>query len=337
MNTTTPDRPRPSHGPRRLRAAACCTLALLACRAPVFGQAPQAVPAPLSPEPAAVAIDELLRTNDPHPPDVEKPDAIKNMDVIEKLGHKVPLDLKFINSDGGEVALSRFFDGTRPVLLVLVYYRCPMQCSTILQKLSSRLNALDWSVGDKFNVVVASFDPTELPEVAARARLLAEAGYVRGLPEGQEHSWAFLTASPKSARAIADAVGFPYRFLPESGEYSHPAVEFVLTPDGKVSRYLYGIDYPAERLRFALLEATEGKIGGTVGRILHFCFRFDPHANQYVVQAFRVMQVAAAATVAALSLFFAAMWGIERRRKRGAAGVPVGVGPLARAAAGLGR
>ncbi len=287
-----------------------------------------AVPArdrlPARPDPAAKpSDDELLKRYDPDPPSVEKPDAIKNLDVIEKLGQRVPLDLTLVNSDGRTLPLSTFFDGTKPVLLLMVYYRCPMQCSTILQRLAARLNQLDWRVGDKFNVVVVSFDPTELPEAAAKARLLAEATYVRGLPDGKKDSLAFLTASAASSRKLADSVGFQYRFMPESGEYAHAAVEFVLTPDGRVSRYLYGIDFPADRLRFALLEATDGKIGSTIDRILHYCFRFDPHANEYVVQAFRVMQLGAGLTVACLGGLFAGMWMVERRRRR-TTGVPPG-------------
>lgn len=308
---------------RCARALAAC-VAMGACifAVPAFSQPPAKVP----PAPAAQpGVDELLKRYDPDPPSGEKPDAIKNLDVIEKLGQKIPLNLTFTNSDGRELPLSTFFANGKPVLLLLVYYRCPMQCSTILQRLTTRLNELDWGVGDKFNVLVVSFDPTELPEAAAKARLLAEASYVRGLPKARQDALAFMTASAKSARTLADAVGFQYRFMPESGEYAHTAVQFVLTPDGRVSRYLYGIDYPADRLRFALLEATDGKIGNTIDRILHYCFRFDPHANAYVVQAFRVMQVGAALTVLFLGGLFAAMWMLERRRRRAAGtGVPLG-------------
>ncbi len=316
-----PARSSPLCPPLRARRApaAAGLLAALALAAAALGSEPAAAsPAAVLPGAAGpgLSAEELLRRDDPNPVFAERPDAIKGMDVVENLGAKVPLDLVFTNSDGRTLPLSALVDGVRPTLLLMVYYRCPMQCGTILQRLSARLNALDWAVGDKFNVVVVSFDPTEVPAAAAKARILAEATYVRGIPAERPDSWVFMTASARSARALATAVGFPYRYLPDSGEYSHPAVEFVLTPDGRVSRYLYGIDYPVKNLRFALLEATDGKIGSTFDRILHFCFRFDPNSNAYVLQAFRVMQVGAAATVLGLGGLFAAMWGLERARRR---------------------
>lgn len=273
----------------------------------------------LEPEQKEVDSEAAWRTLqrlDPGKPESQLPAAVRDLNITEKLGSRVPLDLEFIDADGQRVKLAQYFDGKKPVLLQMVYYRCPMQCGTVLQKLYTRLNKLDFLPGEKFNIIVVSFDPTETTEAAARARVLGHTSFVRDLPKDINASWAYLTSEAKPARSLADSVGFAYRFLPESREYAHAAVSIVLTPDGKVSRYLYGIDYSASLLRMALLEATDGRIGTTVDRILHFCYRFDPNANQYVIEAFRLMQITGVLTALGLGGLMAGLWVIDRRRKR---------------------
>jgi protein SCO1 len=260
------------------------------------------------------------------------PEELKGLDIIEKLGDRIPLDLVFDNTAGKPVKLGDyFFKDHRPVVLALVYFRCPMQCPLILSKLGKRFNELDKTIGEHFNVVVVSFDPTEGADAASRQQLTSFNAYNRDpLPENLSDSWAFLTGPAETSRKLAQAVGFPYRYLAYSGEYSHPAVIFVLTPDGTVSRYLYGVDFPTDRLRMALLEASDGRIGSSWDRIILWCFHFDPTKGEYVLKAFRVMQVATVVMAVAVGSLLAAMWfWVERRRRpwtsfRGPASVAVG-------------
>lgn len=272
----------------------------------------------------------------------ELPDPIKGLALKDRLGEKIPLDLQFTNTAGQRVPLSSFFDSApanvtpagstgstsrtpaaardpRPVLLSMVYFRCPMQCPTTLRRLATRLNELDLLVGDKYRVVIISFDPTETPDSARKWETMAHAGFDRPLPDDISKDWAFLSApsDPISSRTLADALGFPYRYLPESNEYSHPTVIYVLSPEGRLSRSLNGVDFPVGTLRMALLEASEGRIGTFTDRALLWCFHWDPTSGSYQLAAFRVMQVVGLITVVVLGSFLACMWWIDRRRRYG--------------------
>lgn len=252
----------------------------------------------------------------------DRPDAIKGLDIRERLGQKVSPDLSFTNSDGAPVKLGSYFnDNGKPVVLAMVYFRCPMQCPTVMNNMLARFNELDWSIGEKFNVVIVTFDPTEGPAVTASQKAGYMAGYARPHPASLEKSWAFLSADAATARTLADQVGFDYRYLPESNEYSHPAAIFVLTPKGELSRYLYGVNYVTSHLRMALLEASDGRIGSTLDRVLMFCFHFDPQAGAYALSAFRVMQVGASSAALVVGLLLGRMWFVERRRRAAAARV----------------
>ncbi len=267
------------------------------------------------------------------------PSAIKGLDIVEHLGQPIPLDLEFTDSLGRKTKLSAFFNDTgkkarKPVVLALVYYRCPMQCQTILHKLNDRFNQLDLSIGDDFNVAVVSFDPSESRDAAAKVKEEQFILYTRPHPKNLDDSWRFMTSDQTAARTLADSVGFPYRYLPDSNEYSHGTVLFVLTPEGKISRYLYGIDYPADQLKLALLEASGGKIGTTVDRVLLWCFHYDPTAGAYTLQAVFVMRVGGAIIVTLLSVLLGALWYADRRKRtRGTRSVsaerhPVSIQPV---------
>lgn len=297
----------------RLLAAGLAVLALNAAASAQVRSQPQAQPtAPADP----LASPKLPARYENDVPTSLMPPAIQGMDIIERPGEQVPLDLEFINAQGQPVKLGALFNqGHKPVVLAMVYYRCPMQCPLILRNLGLRLGQLDWTIGEKFNVGVISFDPTEQPKAARERQIDAIVNYDRPHPEGLENAWSFMTGPALSSRTLAKSLGFPYRYLPESGEYSHGAVIFVLTPDGKISRYLYGVDFPADRLRMALLEASDGKIGTTWDRVLLFCFHFDPTANAYVLQAFRVMQIGASACALALGTLLTVLWIKDRRRR----------------------
>ncbi len=250
------------------------------------------------------------------------PDAIRGLEYKEHLGATLPLDLEFTDSYGKRVKLGKFFGqspegagDSRPTIILMVYFRCPMQCPGIMQRLYNRLNQLDLNVGEKYNVLIVSFDPTEDYLRAAEQRKSGHATYTRRMNDSIKASWEYLTDSGGNGGKLADALGFPYRYLPESNQYSHGTEFFIVSPKGTISRYLYGLDFPTVTLRLALLEASEGKIGTTVDKVLLWCFHFDPHANRYVIQAFRVMQVGATLCAAALAAVLGWMMVLERRRR----------------------
>jgi len=252
----------------------------------------------------------------------DPPSAIKGLEIVEHLSATVPLDLEFTDSSGTRLPLKSMFGqaakrgGKKPVVVALVYYRCPMQCKTILYKLTNRFDQLDLTIGDDFNVAVVSFDPSESRDAAARTKAEQFTLYTRERPPTLDESWRFMTSDGANARTLADSLGFPYRYLPDSNEYSHGTVIFVLTPEGKISRYLYGIDYPPEQLKLALLEASDGKIGTTIDRVFMWCFHYDPDAGAYTVQAVRVMQLGGALTLGGLGGLMMILWSIDRRRRR---------------------
>jgi protein SCO1/2 len=262
----------------------------------------------------------------------ELPVEVRGMDVEERLGAVVPLDLTFVDFTGRRVRLGDYFlsPGERasaragaegmpvrgkPAILVMGYYRCPVVCPAIMTKLVECLDRVDFDVGVDFNVLYFSFDHTEGPADAARARSLVLAGYDRAHTPAIEAGWAFHTGSAGDNRALGDAVGYPYRLLP-NGEYSHPVVLIFLSPEGKVTRYLYGYDYPPTQVKLALLDASDGKIARSLGeRFLHFCYRYDPNAGRYTLVAVRVMQVGAGISVALVSSLVGGLLLVERVRR----------------------
>ncbi|MGQ0628050.1 MAG: SCO family protein [Phycisphaerales bacterium] len=268
---------------------------------------------------ACVAVGSASASGQINPK--EPPASIRGLDITERLGETIPLDLVFTDSSGKPVTLGSMFNEKgmggvpKPVVLALVYYRCPLQCPTILNRLNDRFNQINLTIGDDYNVAVVSFDASEPRDSAANVKADQFTLYTRVHPKNLDDSWRFMTSDSGPVRTLADAVGFPYRYLPESNEYAHGTVIFVLTPEGRISRYLYGIDYPADQLKLALLEASGGKIGTTLDRVLIWCFHYDPSAGAYVVQAVRVMQIGGAVTLTALCLLLGSLLLVEKRRR----------------------
>jgi protein SCO1/2 len=256
------------------------------------------------------------------------------LDVEERVGLTLPLELQFTNADGRLVPLSSYFPGDgRPVVMQLVYYRCPVACPVLMDKLSETLHAVDYTIGKDFRVVVVSFDPNESAQAARGVQDAAIASYVKNstgrgeagaLEATVASGWHFHVADPVSARGIADALGFRYKKL-ANGEYSHPIVTFIMTPEGKVSRYLYGFKQEPRDMKLALMEASEGKLVRTLGeRFLNFCYMYDPTRKGYALQAIRVVQVGGMLTLVIVAGFIGIMLLGERMRKRrrGAAPAP---------------
>jgi protein SCO1/2 len=241
---------------------------------------------------------------------------IDGVGVDEKLGDTVPLDLEFVDDSGSRTYLGKYLDGTRPVILSLNYSRCPMLCNLQLGKLIETFQKLDWSIGREFDVVSVSIDPTETPEKARTAKTNYLKTYRRMESKDGVH---FLVGTESNIRQLAQSVGFKYKYLPEVNEYSHAAVCMVCTPSGKLSRYLYGVEFPVETLRMALLEASEGKIGTTFEQFLLYCFHYNPNAGVYSVQARRVASLLGGVTVVAILAICVPYWIFDPHRRKTAA------------------
>ncbi|MBM4267368.1 MAG: SCO family protein [Deltaproteobacteria bacterium] len=240
-----------------------------------------------------------------------RPPELSDVAYDQKLGDPLPLDLPFRDSSGKDVVLGGYF-GSRPVVLLLAYYGCPMLCPLSIDGLAKALKPLSLDVGSDFDVVVASFDPADGAEDAKRLREAALSKYGR---DGTDDGWHFLTGDADAIRELTSAVGYRYARDEKTGEFAHPSGVVVATADGKISRYLFGIDPAPRDLRLALIESSDGKIGTPVDQVLLFCFRYDPAHGRYSAATLGAVRVAGAATAASLALFIgAALWRERRRR-----------------------
>lgn len=241
---------------------------------------------------------------------------LHDVDLEQRLGDTIPLDLVFLDEDGQEVRLGDYFDGTRPVLLTMTYHNCPMLCSLILDGLTKTLYDFAWTPGDQYEILSVSFAANETPEDAARQK----ARYIDLIdrPEAAE-GWHFLTGDEESIAALTDAIGFKFKWMPDIQEYAHPAVLTFLSGDGRISRYLFGLEFPQRHVRNALVEASEGKIGTTLDQVILYCFQFDPNANSYVLHAVNLMKLGGLLTVLVIGSFLFIFWRRERRRMGGPA------------------
>jgi protein SCO1/2 len=245
------------------------------------------------------------------------PQQAVGLQVVEKLGESIPLDVEFLDPEGNKVTLAKYFNTGKPVVLAMVYFRCPLLCPMLLNNLQQKLNDISLKMGEQYNLVLVSFDPSEGPGEAIKQREGLLAGYNRATPKNIRDSFAVLTGTAASSQRLADGLGFPYKYLPESGEYSHGTVIFTLTPEGRISRYIYGVNYSPETLRMSLLEASDGMIGTVIDRAIMWCFQFHPGSGGYVFQAMRVMQAAAVVLTLMVGAILVRMYFIEVRRRRG--------------------
>jgi protein SCO1 len=237
--------------------------------------------------------------------------------VVEKLGDRVPKDLTFTDENGERVKLGDYLRDGKPVLLTLVYYKCQMLCSLTLNGLVSSLRQQSWKVGKEFRVVTVSFDPVEKPELA----IAKQRGYLGalGLGEDRRPDWPFLTGDKKSIAALADAVGFNYRWDAVNKTWDHTAALVALAPDGKITRYLYGVQYPPRDVKLALFEAADGKVGTTLDRALLRCYSYDANTKSYRLFAVRFVRAGSLLVLGLLVTFLTIMW--RRDMRRGRAGV----------------
>jgi protein SCO1/2 len=246
---------------------------------------------------ATLSAQNLLRppTN---PPSNVRPAALKNVGIDQKLNGALPLDLHFRDETGRDVRLGEFFT-TRPVIITPVYYGCPMLCTQILNGLISGLKPLIFNAGQQYDVLAVSFDPSETPDLALKKKDSYVKRYGRA---GSEHGFHFLTGDEPAIKTLTAALGFRYTFDPKSKQFAHASGLMIATPDGRISRYLYGVDYAPRDLRLALVEASARKIGSPVDELLLFCYHYDPATGKYGATVVSFLRLASAATVLGIAI-----------------------------------
>ncbi len=243
------------------------------------------------------------------------PPAVAAVDVDEKLGARLPLDLTFTDSAGRPTRLGALFDRRRPTVLVLAYYRCPMLCDLVLSGISTSLRKLGWALGTDYRGLTVSIDPRDTPVGAHHKQVAVLQAMNESGPEA-EASWPFLVGDAASIRALADAVGFRYAHDPASDQFAHPAVVMVLTLDGRVSRYLYGVNFRLLDVRLGMTEAARGRVGGLVERVLLTCFRYDPSARRYGFYVSAVLRGGASIVILSVFGFLGFLWRRDARLRR---------------------
>lgn len=270
--------------------------------------------------PCLAAVVALSATADDRPGDsiplaeaagmVESP--IRKIDFEQKLDQSIPLNLKFRDETGREVVLADYF-GEKPVLMNLGYYRCPLICTQEFSGLARSLRPISLEYAKDFQVVTVSIDPKEKPPLAADKKKAILKKFPR---KGFEEGWHFLTGDEPEIRKLADAIGFKYTYNESKDQYLHPAGLVVLTPQGKISRYYYGIDYSSRDLQFNLIDASAGKIGSPVHKVLMFCYDYDPTTGRYTLAVTYLVRVLGTATALALASYIVVMLVRDRRRRQ---------------------
>lgn len=222
------------------------------------------------------------------------PDELKHVAIDEHLGDTIPLDLTFRDEHDQPVVLQQYFTGEKPVILQLGYYRCPMLCDVISHGLLDSLKGISLESGRDFEVVFISIDPHETPALAALKKQNYLNEYGRG---GSVEGWHFLTGREEQIGQLAKAIGFNYKWVESVGQFSHPAAIFVCTPDGHLSRYLYGVKFEPKTLRLSMVEASNGKIGSAMDQIFLTCFQYDGHQGKYAFAALGLMRAGGILTI----------------------------------------
>ena len=217
------------------------------------------------------------------------PGALKDVGIDQRLNQQVPLNLQFHDEFGRTLPLSTYFQGNQPVLLALVYYRCPMLCTQILNGMIGSLKAVSLEPGKDFEVVSVSFDPKDTPELAAAKKQTYLRRFAR---TGSANGFHFLTGDEANIKALTDAVGFHYRYDPATDQFAHASGIMILTPQGKLSRYFYGVEYAPIDIRLGLVEASHNKIGSLTDEALLFCYHYDPATGKYGAVAVDFLRIA---------------------------------------------
>jgi protein SCO1 len=261
---------------------------------------------------ASHALSQGMTQGIMSPPANVRPPYLENVGIEQRLDAQVPADLAFVDDAGHPVRLGDYF-GKKPLILNLVYYNCTMLCGEALTGLTGALKMVKFEVGNEFDVITVSFNPKETPELAA----LKKADYVRryGRP-GAAAGWHFLTGSAGSINALTKAVGFQYQYDPTSQQYAHATAIMVLTPDGRIARYFYGVDFPPKDLRMGLVESSRGKIGNLTDQVLLYCYHYDPAVGKYGAVVNHMLKIGGAVTILFLAGFLFILIRLDRSAKR---------------------
>jgi protein SCO1 len=242
------------------------------------------------------------------PPANTRPPRLENVGIEQHLDAQIPSDLSFRDETGKSVRLGDYF-GPKPLILNLVYYNCTMLCGEALAGLASAMRLVKFDVGKEFDVITVSFDPRETPEMAAAKKKDYVGRY--GRPNAAA-GWHFLTGQPESINALTKAVGFQYQYDAKSNQYAHATAIMVLTPQGHISRYFYGVDFPPKDLRMGLVEASQNKIGNAVDAVLLYCYHYDPETGKYGAMVANILRLAAAATILLIGGLIFILWRLDR-------------------------
>jgi len=243
------------------------------------------------------------------------PEELKDLEMNPILGTQVSLDTEFQNEDGKMVKLRSYFDGKRPVALIMNYYECPMLCGLVLNAARDSFQDMDWKPGENFQIITVSINPKEEYTLAA-----AKKESILGSIEKKEYvepmrsSWHFLVGKKENSEKLAQEIGFKYKYIPEEKQYAHGAAMFLLSPTGKLTRVLFGMNFAPRDLKLGLLEASEGKVGTIAEKLLLFCYHYDPKGNQYAILATNVMKLGGAITVMVLGFAYLLLF-LRKRRK----------------------
>jgi protein SCO1/2 len=244
--------------------------------------------------------------------DTEGPAPLQGVDIEERLNAQVPMGATFLDQDGKTVRMSDFLNQGKPVVLALVYYECPMLCGLILGGMARGMKETGLELGKDYTALSISFDPRE----KAAQGFVRQKHYLQSFDKADRKDvWPFLVGQEKEIRSVTDAVGFHYKFDEETKQYAHGAAILVLTPDGRVSRYLYGVEFPGRDLRLAIVEAASGKVGTSFDRFLLTCYRYDPVARKYVPYALGMVRAGALLVLFGLASALFVFW---RREAKGA-------------------
>ena len=289
--------PRQFAATRRRRTLTCAFLAIsfLAC-------------VNLSAWAQAAPKGELGQT----PPN-QKPSILDQVGIDQHLNQQIPLDLNFVDENGQPVELRQYF-GQKPVIITMVYYQCPMLCSQVLSGLTGALNAMSsFNVGREFNVVTVSFDPRDTPQAARENKERYLKRYRRA---GSDQGWHFLVGKKEQIDALAQALGFRYAWDAANQQFAHASAIMLLTSEGHIAQYYYGIEYAPRDIRFGIIEASKGRIGTVVDQVLLYCYHYDPTRGKYGAAIFNILRISALATVLVLGGFMFIMFRRERAPAR---------------------
>jgi protein SCO1 len=246
------------------------------------------------------------------PPSNLRPPHLENVGIDQHLDTQIPLSLTFTDDAGRSVKLGEYF-GKKPLILNLVYYNCTMLCGEELAGLASAMKLVKFDLGKEFEVVTVSFDPRETPAIAAAKKKDFVERYGR---PGAADGWHFLTGSAESINALANAVGFKYQYDPKTNQYAHATAIMILTPQGHISRYLYGVDFPPKDLRMGLVEASQKKIGNPVDQVLLYCYHYDPATGKYGAVISNILKLGGGITIVFLGGLLLILFRLDKAASR---------------------